>query len=141
MSYVSTMMDAQAVVYRPNVHYDSRHGALPQYFPIDPYTGQPTSRSDGNAGPAANRLEPDPLPCSVQQASPRDIMLYGQRNAEFSTTLIFDRNPYCQMNDQIRVTDYTGTVSYYLATGAARPTGRGQQWVVTASFVEQPLFP
>lgn len=131
MSYIGSMMEAQAVVYRPNVHYDSRHGALPQYFPVDPAAG----------GPAANRLEPDPLPCSVQQASPSLILLYGQQNAQYSTVLVFDRNPYCQMDDQLRVTDRTGNVTYYQVVGAARPTGRGDQWVVTANFVEQPFVP
>lgn len=136
------MMECSAVVYRPNIGYDARHGVTQEPFlPIDPTTGEPTSRSDGNAGPAANRLEPDPLPCSVQEASPRDIMLYGQRNAEFSTVLIFAQNPFCQMNDQLRVTDYTGNTTYYLVVGAARPTGRGQQWVVTANYVQNPLYP
>lgn len=132
MSYVGSMMEGSAVVYRPNISHDARHGVVQEPFiPIDPETG----------GPAENRLEPEPLPCSVQQASPRDIILYGQNNAEFGTTVIFDRNPYCQKNDQLRITDYTGNVTYYQVTGAAIPTGRGQQWVVTASYVQQPFVP
>ena len=142
MGYISSMMEASAVVYRPNVSYDARHGVVQEPFiPIDPTTGGPTSRSDGMIGPATNRLEPDPLPCSVQQASPSLIMLYGQNNAQFSTVLVFDRNPGCQMNDQLRVTDYTGNVTYYQVSGAAIPTGRGQQWIVTANYVQQPLYP
>ena len=131
MSYVGSMMDGSAVVYRPNPNYDARRGVTQLFLPVDWLNG----------GVAANRLEPDPLPCSVQQASPRDMMLYGQRNAEFSTTLVFDRDPKCQMNDQIRVTDYIGTVSYYLCIGAAKPNGRGQQWVVNANYVDQPHHP
>lgn len=126
------MMEASAVVYRPNVGYDARHGVVQEPFiPVDPAAG----------GPAALRLEPDPIPCSVQQASPSLIILYGQQNAQYSTVLVFDRNPYCQMNDQLRVTDYTGNVTYYLVVGAAVPVGRGQQWIVGANFVQQPLYP
>ena len=126
------MMECSAVVYRPNIGYDSRHGVVQEPFlPIDPTAG----------GPAANRLEPDPIPCSVQQAGPRDIMLYGQRNAEFSTVLIFAQNPYCQMNDQIRVKDRTGNTTYYQVVGAAIPVGRARQWIVTANYIQQPLVP
>ena len=131
MGYISTMMEASATVFRPNISYDSRHGVLQEPFvPVDPSAG----------GQAAERVETE-LPCSVQQAGPRDIMLYGQRNAEFSTVLIFAQDPKCQMNDQIRVKDYTGNVTYYLVVGAAIPVGRAQQWIVTANYIQQPLFP
>lgn len=131
MSYISTMMECSAVVYRPNPRFDSRHGVEQQFFPVNMTSG----------GVAANRLEPDPIPCSVQQASPRDIMIYGQRNAEFSTVLIFEQNPHCQMNDQIRVVDRTGNTTYYLVVGAAIPVGRARQWIVTANYIQQPFFP
>lgn len=132
MSYISTMMEASAVSYRPTIGHDSRHGVTQDPFvPVDPVTGRLS----------ANRLEPDPLPCSVQQSGPRDMLLYGQRNGEFNTIIIFDRNPYCQMNDQMRVKDRTGNTTYYLVTGAAIPIGRAQQWIVTANFIQEPLYP
>lgn len=139
MGYVSTMMECSAVCYRPTIGLESegvpgkapRRGVTQEPFvPVDPVNG----------GLSANRV-PQPLPCSVQQASPRDIMLYGQRNAEFSTVIIFDRNPRCQINDQIRATDRTGSVTYYLVVGAAIPIGRARQWIVTANFIQQPLYP
>lgn len=132
MSYIGTMMEAQAVIYRPTVGIDNRHGVvLDPFVPVDPETG----------GPAANRLEPDPIPCSVQQAGPRELKLYGQRNSEFNTTLIFAQNPHCQIDDQIRVTDLAGNVTYYLAVGAAVPIARGMQWIVTANHIQHPVSP
>ncbi len=139
MGYISTMMECSAVCYRPTIGLEadgtpgqmSRRGVTQDPFvPIDPVAG----------GPAANRVA-TALPCSVQQAGPRDMMLYGQRNAEFSTIIIFDRDPRCQMNDQIRVTDRTGNVTFYLVVGAAIPIGRARQWVATASYIQQPLLP
>lgn len=139
MGYISTMMESSAICYRPTVGLErdgtpgmaSRRGVTQEPFvPIDPAVG----------GPAANRVATS-LPCSVQQAGPRDMMLYGQRNAEFSTLIIFDRDPKCQINDQIRATDRTGSVTYYLVVGAAIPIGRARQWVVTANFIQQPLYP
>ena len=131
MGYISTMMEASAVVYRPSIGRDSRQGVTQSPFvPVDPVNG----------GPETNRLETE-LPCTVQQASPRDVMAYGQRNAEFSTVLVFAQDPKCQMNDQIRVRDRTGATTYYLVVGAAIPVGRGRQWIVTANYVQQPLYP
>lgn len=125
------MMESSAVVYRPSIGRDSRQGVTQTPFvPVDPVNG----------GVEVNRLETE-LPCTVQQASPRTIMLYGQQNAEFSTVLIFAQDPRCQQNDQIRVTDRTGNVTYYLVVGAALPTGRARQWIVTANYVQQPLYP
>jgi len=125
------MMECSAVVYRPSIGHDSRYGVTQQPFvPVDPDAG----------GVAANRVETE-LPCSVQQAGPREMMLYGQRNAEFSTVLIFAIDPKCQINDQIRVKDLTGNTTYYLVVGAAIPVGRGRQWIVTANYVQQPLYP
>ena len=130
MGYISTMMESSAVVYRPAIGRDSRSGVTQEFHPVDPELG----------GHAAERVETE-LPCSVQQAGPRDIMLYGQRNAEFNTVLIFAQDPKCQMNDQIRVKDLTGNTTYYLVVGAAIPIGRAQQWIVTANFIQQPFFP
>lgn len=135
MSYISTMMECFAVVMRPSPTVESGSGArrgivLDPFVPVDPIKG----------GPAAFR-QPTPLPCSVQQASPRDIILYGQGNAEFGTIIIFAQNPRCQKNDRIQVTDRTGDVMNYAVVGAARPVGRAEQWVVTANFIEQPLYP
>lgn len=123
------------MVLRPSIQVESgtgaRHGITQDPFiPVDPIRG----------GPASNR-QPTPLPCSVQQSGPREMMLYGQRNAEFNTLLIFAQDPKCQMNDQIQVTDRTLTVTYYLVIGAARPIGRARQWLVAANFIEQPLYP
>lgn len=132
MGYISTMMECSAVIYRPTIGHDARRGVTQTPFvPVDTESG----------GVAANRLEPDPIPCSVQQAGPRDIMLYGQRNAEFSTVIIFERNPWCQMNDQIRIKDRTGNTTYYLVVGAAIPVGRAKQWIVTANYLQEPLYP
>lgn len=131
MSYIGSMMEASAVVLRPSIGNDSRHGVTQDPFaPVDPVNG----------GAQVNRV-PTPLPCSVQQAGPRDIMLYGQRNAEFSTVIIFAQDPKCQMNDRIDVTDRTGNTTSYLVVGAAIPVGRARQWIVTANFIQQPLFP
>ena len=131
MGYISTMMECSAVIYRPSIGHDSRRGVTQQPFiPVDPNVG----------GAAAERVETE-LPCSVQQAGPRDIMVYGQRNAEFSTVLIFAQDPKCQMNDQIRVKDRTGNTTYYLVVGAAIPVGRARQWIVTANYVQQPFYP
>lgn len=132
MSYIGSMMESFAHVYRPNIGHDSRRGVTQ-----DPFL--PVDLTDGGA--AANRLEPDPIPCSVQQASPRTIMLYGQQNAEFSTVIIFAQDPRCQQNDQVRVTDWNGNVTYYLAIGAAKPIGRAQQWILAANYIEQPMYP
>ena len=126
------MMEASALIYRPTIGFDARHGVKQDPFvPVDPVDG----------GTAANRLAPDPIPCSVQQAGPRDMMLYGQRNSEFSTVIIFAQDPRCQINDQVRVKDRTGTTTYYLVIGAAIPVGRARQWIVTANYVQQPFFP
>ena len=131
MGYISTMCESSAIVYRPSIGRDARSGVTQSPFvPVDPING----------GPAANRVETE-LPCSVQQAGPRDMMLYGQRNAEFSTIIIFAQDPKCQINDQIRAKDRTGATTYYLVVGAAIPIGRARQWVVTANFIQQPLFP
>lgn len=131
MAYISTMMEASAVVLRPSIGNDSRHGVTQDPFvPVDPVNG----------GVQVNRV-PTPLPCSVQEAGPRDFMLYGQRNAEFSTVLIFEQDPKCQMNDRIDVTDMTGNVTNYLVIGGARPIGRARQWVVTANYIQQPFVP
>lgn len=131
MSYISSMMEASAVVLRPAIGFDRRHGVKQNPFvPVDPVNG----------GVEANRVETE-LPCSVQQAGPRDIMLYGQRNAEFSTVIIFAQDPRCQINDQMRVKDRTGNTTYYLVVGAAIPVGRARQWIVTANYVQQPQFP
>lgn len=125
------MMEAKAVAYRPSIGHDSRHGVTQHPFvPIDPVNG----------GPQEHRIETE-LPCTVQQAGPRDIMLYGQGNAEFSTVIVFAQDPKCQKNDQLRVTDLTGNTTYYLVTGAAIPIGRAQQWILTASYIQQPLYP
>ena len=131
MSYIGTMMESNARVYRPITGRDARQGVTQEFRPVDMTNG----------GLAANRLEQDPIPCSVQQATPRDILLYGQKNAEFNTVIIFEQNPHCQMNDQIRAVDLTGNETYYNVVGAARPVGRAVQWIVTANFIEQPLFP
>ena len=131
MSYIGSMMECSAVVYRPTIGHDGRRGVTQDPFvPVDPDSGEP----------AVGRLETE-LPCSVNQASPRDVILYGQRNSEFSTVLVFAQDPKCQINDQVRVRDYTGNTTYYQVVGAAVPVGRGQQWVVTASYVQQPLYP
>ena len=138
MGYISTMCEASAVVYRPRISNEAdgtparagRHGILQNFQPVDPALG----------GFAANGV-PVALPCSVQQAGPRDVMLYGQRTAEFSTLLIFPQDPKCQMNDQVQVTDRTGSVTYYSVVGAAKPIGRAKQWLVAANFIEQPLYP
>ena len=142
MSYVSTMMESSAIIYRPTIGLEadgtpgrmSRRGITQDPFvPVDPTPG-------GTGGVATHRIA-TALPCSVQQAGPRDMILYGQRNAEFSTLIIFDRDPKCQMNDQLRATDRTGNVTYYLVSGAAIPVGRARQWIVTANFIQSPLYP
>ena len=139
MGYISTMMEARATIYRPTIGLEadgtpgmaSRRGITQDPFvPVDPVRG----------GLSVERV-PKPLPCSVQQASPRDMMLYGQRNAEFSTVIVFDRDPQCQMSDQIRVTDRTRRVTYYLVVGAAIPVGRARQWIVAANYIQQPFQP
>jgi hypothetical protein len=135
VGYISTMMEASAVVLRPSIAVESgtgaRHGiGQDPFVPVDPIKG----------GKSANQV-PTALPCSVQQAGPREMMLYGQRNAEFNTLLIFAQDPKCQMNDRMDVTDRTLTTSSYLVIGAARPIGRARQWLVAANFIEQPLYP
>lgn len=132
------MMESSAVIYRAAIGIDDdgtparagRYGHTQDFFPVDPSSG----------GFAANRVATS-LPCSVQQSGPRDVTLYGQRNAEFNTVIIFDRDPRCQVNDQIRATDRTGNVTYYLVVGAAIPVGRARQWIVTANYIQHPLFP
>jgi hypothetical protein len=85
-------------LYRPSITRDSKQGTVNSF-------GSPIAQN---------------VPCSVQPASPRDQMIYGQRNVFVSATIYFVSDIGAQVNDVFQVVDQNGLTHTYLVKGFAQ---------------------
>jgi hypothetical protein len=78
------------------------------------------------------------FPISAQQSGASRMAFYAQMSASIGTTFYTPDNIGAQANDRLKVTDRTGTITYYNVDGITQSVGRGRLYTTQGTAIAEP---